>query len=78
MKQKAVDILQDNRLMAIATQRPDGWPLRDSLLQRYRTDIAAPVAVILDDVTAEFTAPALNSHKHPRSARQTCTAGRVA
>jgi nitroimidazol reductase NimA-like FMN-containing flavoprotein (pyridoxamine 5'-phosphate oxidase superfamily) len=26
MKQKAVDILQDNRLMAIATLRPDGWP----------------------------------------------------
>lgn len=26
MKQKAVDILQDSRLMAIATLRPDGWP----------------------------------------------------
>ena len=26
MKQKAVDILQENRLMAIATLRPDGWP----------------------------------------------------
>lgn len=26
MKQKAVDILQDNRLMAIATLRCDGWP----------------------------------------------------
>ena len=26
MKQKAIDILQDNRLMAIATLRPDGWP----------------------------------------------------
>jgi nitroimidazol reductase NimA-like FMN-containing flavoprotein (pyridoxamine 5'-phosphate oxidase superfamily) len=26
MKQKAVDILQENRLMAIATLRRDGWP----------------------------------------------------
>lgn len=26
MKQKAIDILQDNRLMAIATTRHDGWP----------------------------------------------------
>lgn len=26
MKQKALDILQDKRLMAIATLRPDGWP----------------------------------------------------
>lgn len=26
MKQKAVDILQENRLMAVATLRPDGWP----------------------------------------------------
>ena len=26
MKQKAIDILQDNRLMAISTLRPDGWP----------------------------------------------------
>jgi len=26
MKQKAVDILQDNRLMAISTLRRDGWP----------------------------------------------------
>ena len=26
MKQKAVDILQDNRLMAISTLRSDGWP----------------------------------------------------
>ena len=26
MKQKAIDILQDNRLMAVATLRPDGWP----------------------------------------------------
>jgi len=26
MKEKAVDILQENRLMAIATVRPDGWP----------------------------------------------------
>jgi nitroimidazol reductase NimA-like FMN-containing flavoprotein (pyridoxamine 5'-phosphate oxidase superfamily) len=26
MKQKAVDILQDNRLMAIATARKEGWP----------------------------------------------------
>lgn len=26
MKQKAIDILQANRLMGIATLRPDGWP----------------------------------------------------
>jgi nitroimidazol reductase NimA-like FMN-containing flavoprotein (pyridoxamine 5'-phosphate oxidase superfamily) len=26
VKQKAIDILQDNRLMAISTLRPDGWP----------------------------------------------------
>lgn len=26
MKDKAVDILDQNRLMAIATNRPDGWP----------------------------------------------------
>lgn len=26
MKEKAIDILNDNRLMAIATLRPDGWP----------------------------------------------------
>jgi len=26
MKQKAIDILQENRLMAISTLRPDGWP----------------------------------------------------
>ena len=26
MKQKAIDILQENRLMAISTVRPDGWP----------------------------------------------------
>ena len=26
MKEKAIDILRDNRLMAIATLRPDGWP----------------------------------------------------
>jgi nitroimidazol reductase NimA-like FMN-containing flavoprotein (pyridoxamine 5'-phosphate oxidase superfamily) len=26
MKQKAIDILQENRLMAISTIRPDGWP----------------------------------------------------
>jgi len=26
MKDKAIDILSDNRLMAIATLRPDGWP----------------------------------------------------
>ena len=26
MKEKAIDILQDNRLMAISTLRPDGWP----------------------------------------------------
>jgi nitroimidazol reductase NimA-like FMN-containing flavoprotein (pyridoxamine 5'-phosphate oxidase superfamily) len=26
MKQKAVDILQQNRLMALATSRADGWP----------------------------------------------------
>lgn len=26
MKDKAIDILQGNRLMAIATLRPDGWP----------------------------------------------------
>src|SRR6476469_7130620 len=26
MKQKAIDILQGNRLMAISTLRPDGWP----------------------------------------------------
>ena len=26
MKQKAIGILQDNRLMAISTLRPDGWP----------------------------------------------------
>jgi len=26
MKEKAVDILDQNRLMAISTNRPDGWP----------------------------------------------------
>jgi nitroimidazol reductase NimA-like FMN-containing flavoprotein (pyridoxamine 5'-phosphate oxidase superfamily) len=26
MKDKAIDILEQNRLMAIATARPDGWP----------------------------------------------------
>ncbi|MEO8454461.1 MAG: pyridoxamine 5'-phosphate oxidase family protein [Sphingomicrobium sp.] len=26
MKQKAVDILNEHRLMAVATLRPDGWP----------------------------------------------------
>ena len=26
MKQKAVDILQQNRLMGLATSRADGWP----------------------------------------------------
>lgn len=26
MKQKAIDILQQNRLMGISTVRPDGWP----------------------------------------------------
>ena len=26
MKRQVIDILQDNRLMAIATLRPDGWP----------------------------------------------------
>jgi len=26
VKEKAIDILQDNRLMAISTLRPDGWP----------------------------------------------------
>jgi nitroimidazol reductase NimA-like FMN-containing flavoprotein (pyridoxamine 5'-phosphate oxidase superfamily) len=26
MKDKAVDILNENRLMAVATLRPDGWP----------------------------------------------------
>lgn len=26
MKEKAIDILRENRLMAIATLRPDGWP----------------------------------------------------
>lgn len=26
MKEKAIDILDDNRLMAIATLRPDSWP----------------------------------------------------
>jgi len=26
MEQKSIDILEDNRIMAIATLRPDGWP----------------------------------------------------
>ena len=26
MEQKAVEILDQNRLMAVATNRPDGWP----------------------------------------------------
>jgi nitroimidazol reductase NimA-like FMN-containing flavoprotein (pyridoxamine 5'-phosphate oxidase superfamily) len=26
MKQKAIDVLQESRLMGIATLRPDGWP----------------------------------------------------
>ena len=29
MKHKAVDILKDNRLMAISTLRGDGWPQTD-------------------------------------------------